>query len=81
MTTQTTENVSIVHLTPKVYDNKICDRTLCSRTFEKAISNCGSTTKESLLKTCLQQLHSIISKVDETEMHDFLKELLSQLKK
>ena len=33
------------------------------------------------MKKCLQQLHSIISKVHETEMHDFLKELLSQRKK
>lgn len=80
MTTQTKEKVSKVHLTPTVHDNKTCDRTLCSRTFEKAISNCRSIAKESLLKKYLQQLHSIISKVHETEMHDFLKELLSQRK-
>lgn len=80
MTTQTKEKVSKVHLTPTVHDNKTCDRTLCSRTFEKAISNCRSIAKESLSKKYLQQLHSIISKVHETEMHDFLKELLSQRK-
>ena len=36
--------------------------------------------KESLLKKYLQHFHSIFSKVHETKMHDFLKELLSQRK-
>ena len=37
--------------------------------------------RKPVVEKFLQQLHSIISKVHETEMHDFLKEPLSQRKK